>query len=345
MTGASAERAARLAAVDPRRLLAWLQDNTEGVSGDFIEIDLLAGGHSNLTYSVQTEGRSLVLRRPPLDQFAPTANDMGREYRFYQALHGNGVPVPRVLARCDSDAVLGAPFYVMERVDGVVPQEPDSLTHITEGQAAALSAEFVTVLGRIHDVDYAAIGLAEAGNPQGYVQRQLSRWTDLWRQTCDTSASAVDELGRRLTANIPPASDATVVHGDYRLGNVMVDAADPTRIVAVFDWEMATLGDPLADLGFAFLYWGTKKTPYIGPTQKIADGPGFASPDDLVALYAEATGRSTERLNFYIGLAAYKLTIISYRQRARTQRAGGERRSVIGTTLAEWSIERLRAHV
>jgi aminoglycoside phosphotransferase (APT) family kinase protein len=287
----------------------------------------------------------LVVRRPPETAFLPTANDVGREYRFYSALTDTNVPTPRVFAFCDDASVIGAPFYVMERLHGVVPHEPDALDGVTAEDAAALCERFVEVLAAIHSVDYAAVGLADIGKPTGYLERQVRRWTDQWHRAKPFDDAVIDQLASVLGAHIPESPAATIVHGDYRLGNVMLDAATRRDIVGVFDWEMATLGDPLADVGYTMLYWGTKDRPPIHPSQLCAELPGMLTADAIAQRYAVVSGRAVDHVVFYIVLAAFKLTIIGAGNAARARRAGAEAPPE-GTRmpLADWALEFWNRH-
>lgn len=308
--------------IDADALARWLAGNVEGVQHGPIALEVISGGASNLTIGVDISGRELVVRRPPVGAFLPSANDMSREYRYLSALRDTPVPVPTVFAFCDDAEVIGAPFYVMERLHGVVPHDVQAVAHLTADQGRALSERFVDVLQAIHAVDIDAVGLGDAAKRTGYLERQVTRWTDQWHRAKESDSPVIDELARRLAATLPQSPATTVVHGDYRLGNVMIGTApseggDPTQIVGVFDWEMATLGDPLADVGYTLLYWGTHDRPPIHPSQAIADRPGFLTADEVAKAYGADTS-----LDFYIALAAFKLAIIGEGNRARARRLG-----------------------
>jgi len=305
---------------DPQALRAWLLERVEllaDITDEPIELDLISGGASNVTIGVRIGPRELVVRRPPVTAFLPTANDVGREYRFYAALDGTDIPTPHAFAFCDDVDVIGAPFYVMERLHGRVPHEASVLSNMTAAEGRALSERFVDVIAEIHAVDIDAVGLGEVARRDGYLERQVRRWTDQWHRAKAADDPTIDELARVLGASLPTSPPTTIVHGDYRLGNVMVAAADRTRIIGVFDWEMATLGDPLADLGYSLLYWGTTDRPVVHPSQACADLPGFLTPTELTDRYATITGRAVEEIPFYVVLAAFKLTIIAEGNRAR----------------------------
>jgi aminoglycoside phosphotransferase (APT) family kinase protein len=321
-------------------LRAWLRANLADVDDAPIETELISGGHSNVTIGVRVGDRELVVRRPPVTAFLPTANDVGREYRFYSALRDTAVPTPEAFAFCDDESVIGAPFYVMERLHGVVPHEPEALDGISAADATALCERFVEVLGAIHAVDYAAVGLGDVGKPTGYLERQVRRWTDQWHRAKVEDDPVIDELAVILGKHLPASPPATIVHGDYRLGNVMLDAPTRRDIVGVFDWEMATIGDPLADVGYTMLYWGTQDRPPIHPSQECAELPGMYTADALAQRYAQVSGRTVDHVVFYIVLAAFKLTIIGAGNAARARRAGAEMPLATGSPpLATWALD------
>ena len=272
------------------------------------------GGSSNLTYLLRSGEREWVLRRPPAGPLLPTAHDMAREFRVLSALADTDVPVARPLALCTDAAVLGAPFYVMERKRGVIVREsvpPEIGADATRREA--LSLALIDAMVRLHRVDWRAVGLGEGfGKPDGYLGRQLRRWHEQWVRSKTDELPEIDALERWLAAHLPPSPDTTIVHGDFRLENCMVDPA-ALRVVAIFDWEMSTLGDPLADLGWALAYWPRPADP---PAWRDAMGgvsllPGFPARDALIAAYERCSGRSVANVRFYEVLALYKLTIIA----------------------------------
>jgi aminoglycoside phosphotransferase (APT) family kinase protein len=296
--------------VDLDRLRPWFAANVAGATGSALHASLISGGRSNLTYSVGDDAHEWVLRRPPLGHVLPTAHDMRREHTVLAALAGSAVPVPRTLAFCDDDAVNDAPFYVMDRVDGVILRTPAELAGLSAPDARRCSEELIDVLVAIHGVDYRAAGLDDFGHPDGYIERQVRRWGEQWTRSTARELPVIDELARRLRAAIPVSPAPTIVHGDYRLDNTMLAADDPGRIVAVLDWEMATLGDPLSDLGLFLVYWGRDQSNLAGKDPSMAPGTGFLTREEVAEHYATRSGRDVSQLDFYEMLAAYKLAII-----------------------------------
>jgi aminoglycoside phosphotransferase (APT) family kinase protein len=299
--------------VDLARLRSWFAHEVPGADGAELTASLISGGRSNLTYAVGDGTHTWVLRRPPLGHVLPTAHDMAREYRVLSALAPTNVPVPQPIAFCDDETVNGAPFYVMEKVDGVILRTPEDLAPMSHDTARRCSEELVDVLARIHLVDWRAVGLEDFGRPDGYLERQVRRWNQQWESSkaagCPDTP-AIDELARRLRNALPASGPPTIVHGDYRLDNTMLAPDDYGRIVAVLDWEMATLGDPLADLGLFLLYWGRSEAQVVATGAVISTDAGFLSRDDVISLYAQKSGRELDQLDWYEMFASYKLAII-----------------------------------
>lgn len=281
-----------------------------------LAFDLISGGRSNLTYLVRGGGHEWVLRRPPLGHVLPTAHDMTREYRVLSALAGTDVPAPRTIALCEDASVNDMPFYVMQYCPGVILAQdiPPGYAPTPEDRRRICVA-LVDTLVRLHAVDYRAVGLEGFGRPDGYLERQVRRWSEQWQRSKTSELSDIDELIRRLRAALPVSPSPTIVHGDYRLGNMALDPHDPGRVTAIFDWEMATLGDPLADLGYTLIYWTEAGDPPpsggVGTASTFTASPGFFTRAEIIAEYARRSGRSVDAIDFYQVLALYKLAVIS----------------------------------
>ena len=305
--------------IDLDRLRPFFVANVPGAKDVALSATLIAGGRSNLTYSVTDGASTWVVRRPPLGHVLPTAHDMAREYRVMSALAPTNVPVPRTLAMCEDLSVNDAPFYVMELVDGIIYRDTAALASLSADDARRASEALVDVLAAIHSVDYRKAGLAEFGRPDGFLERQVRRWGEQWERSKTRELPEVDELARRLRAALPESGPPTIVHGDYRLDNTMMALDDPGRIVAVLDWEMSTLGDPLTDLGLFLLYWGQADAQVIATGAAINTQAGFMTRDQVVARYAAVSGRAVDHMDWYEILASYKLAIIVEGINARYQ--------------------------
>jgi len=297
--------------VDLEILRGWFGAHVEGADASReLTAEVISGGRSNLTYGISDGVNEWVLRRPPLGHVLPTAHDMGREFTVMSALAPTAVPVPRTFAYCDDESIIGARFYVMERVHGVIAQAAEQIAAISVADARRCSRALIDVLAAIHAVDPRAVGLDEFGRPDGYLQRQVERWAKQWEGNKTHDLDEIEELTRRLRAAVPSQNDAAIVHGDYRLDNTMLDPDDPGKILAVLDWEMSTLGDPLADLGLLLVYWGGPGADVLPQTAALAGHTGFFSADEVVEEYAKASGRDVGHLDFHVVLAYYKLAII-----------------------------------
>lgn len=305
--------------IDLDRLRPFFVAHVEGAKNVALSATLIAGGRSNLTYSVTDGASTWVVRRPPLGHVLPTAHDMAREYRVMSALATTEVPVPHTLAMCEDLSVNDAPFYVMELVDGIIYRDTAALASLSADDAQRASEALVDVLAAIHSVDYREAGLAEFGRPDGFLERQVRRWGEQWERSKTRELPAVDEVARRLRAALPESGPPTIVHGDYRLDNTMMALDDPGRIVAVLDWEMSTLGDPLTDLGLFLLYWGQADAQVIATGAAINTQAGFMTRDQVVERYAEVSGRAVDHMDWYEILASYKLAIIVEGINARYQ--------------------------
>jgi aminoglycoside phosphotransferase (APT) family kinase protein len=331
--------------VDLARLRPFFADRVPGAGDHPLTAELIAGGRSNLTYTISNGEQEWVLRRPPLGHVLPTAHDMVREYRVMTALADTGVPVPPTYALCEDLEVNDAPFYVMEKIDGVIYRDGASLAGLSNEDARGLSEELVDVLARIHTVDYEAVGLGDFGRPDGYLERQIRRWGQQWERSKTRELPAVDEIARRLNAALPESGPPTIVHGDYRLDNTMMSPKDPGEIVAVLDWEMSTLGDPLADVGLFLLYWGNAGAQVIATGAAIDAKAGYLTPDEIVERYAQQSGRPVDALDWYVVFAFYKLAIIVEGINARFQMGktlgeGFDTMGAAATALIEGALER-----
>ncbi len=297
---------------DPAGLVKWMAGAGLADFGELRGVQLIAGGRSNLTYRLDFDGGQLVLRRPPLGHVLPTAHDMTREYRVLTALRDTAVPVPETVASCQDAAVVGAPFYLMKYVDGLVLRTVDDGQILTPAQAAELSELLASMLATIHGVDYTAVGLDTFGRPEGYLARQLSRWQRQWELSNTREMPGYQELVTRLTDGLPASAEGTLVHGDFRLDNTLVRLGTPARIAAVVDWEMSTLGDPLADVGLTLSYWAdaAETFPDINVGSTITALPGFASRAGFAARYAELTGRDVSGIGYYIAFGFFKLAVV-----------------------------------
>ena len=273
-----------------------------------LSAELVAGGRSNLTYLL-TDGRERwILRRPPLGHVLETAHDMGREHRLLAALSPTDVPVPRPLLLAGPE-VIGAPFYVMEFADGQVLRERADLERLDAPRATALADELVDVLARLHRLDPASVGLGDLGRPEGYLERQLDRWARQLEASHSRDLPELDRLAERLAAALPVSQAAAVVHGDYRLDNVVVDPA-AGGVVAVLDWEMATLGDPLADLASTVVWWDGMSGLDSPIAAVPADVPGYPGGDHLLTAYAARSALDLAPLPWYLGFAYFKIAAI-----------------------------------
>jgi aminoglycoside phosphotransferase (APT) family kinase protein len=293
----------------------WLVSQGVAVDPPLAATQIMSG-QSNLTYVMSdSTGQRIIVRRPPTGQVLSTAHSMEREWRFLTALHGTEVPVPRPFALCGDDAVLGAPFYVMEYVDGIVMHTADNAQALPVTARAGITTGVASRLRRLHGVDVGARGLADIGRGEDYVARQLRRWHGQWekiRSLADLDIPAIDEGHRALLSNIPQQERVGIVHGDFRLGNVI--AGPDGAIRAILDWELATLGDPRADLGWLLLSWEEPGKPKVTNPTGIAPStlPGFGTRSDVIAAYlAEGGPGDAADIDYFIGFAAWRWACIS----------------------------------
>jgi aminoglycoside phosphotransferase (APT) family kinase protein len=295
---------------------AWLRRALPTLVGDGDwSADVISGGLSNITYRLHLSSGDVILRRPPLGGVLPSAHDMSREHRVISALAGTDVPVPQTLAYEADPEVLGYPFYVMSDVAGTVLRTAEDTARLTVGQRSRLAGNFIETLARLHDVDVDAVGLGDYGRGAGYAGRQVRRWGEQWQRSRQRDRPDLDLLLERLAERVPADRETTIVHGDYRVDNTVVELAvqgDPT-IVAVLDWELSTLGEPLADLALAMTYWhdrGDAARAAIPVAVGVTAHEGFPTSGELAESYAACTGRDLDQLPFYLGLAAMKLAVI-----------------------------------
>jgi aminoglycoside phosphotransferase (APT) family kinase protein len=301
------------------RLEAWLREHLAGCDLPGLElarpmqVEQFPGGHSNLTYHLRFGDAELVMRRPPFGPVPPTAHDMAREFRWLSAVHPVFPLAPRVYALCEDPAVLGSVFYVMERRHGIVVRhrEPPQIANQPDVRRR-VGLALVDALADLHAVDIERAGLTRLGKPAGFVERQVRGWTDRWHGSQTNEMPEMDRLASWLIGHLPPNPERpTVVHGDFKLDNLMLDAQDPSRLVGVFDWEMAALGDPLVDVGILLAYW----VPNAPPEQRdalttVTTLPGWITPAELAERYAERSGRDLSTLRFFEVFALFKIAVV-----------------------------------
>ncbi|MCO7240602.1 phosphotransferase [Aeromicrobium sp. CnD17-E] len=294
----------------------WLDEQAPGLLVGPLEASLITGGKSNLTYAVTDGRRDVIVRRPPLGHVLATAHDMGREHRVIAALADTAVPVPVTHGLCQDDAVTGAPFYVMERVVGTPFARASDLAALGEQRVRTITARMVDVLADLHAVDPDDVGLGDFGRPDGYLERQVRRWKKQLDASRSRELPGMDELIARLDASIPTAGEGTIVHGDYRLDNLLVDASPDggDRVTAVLDWEMSTLGDPLTDVAVLLAYQQLAEEAGAGAGAGLvtdaAQAPGYLSREEVLARYAQRSGRDVSDIDFHLALAFFKLAVI-----------------------------------
>jgi len=299
---------------DPQRILPFLQSHIPGLADGPLELKQFQGGASNLTYLLKIGERETILRRPPAGTKAKTAHDMGREFRVMQKLNPH-FPCPRPLAYCEDESLIGSTFYVMEKLQGVILRRdlPKGLS-VTPEQARRLSLNLIDTLIQLHTLDYEAAGLSDLGKPAGYVERQISGWCERFEKVITDDVPKCEELMAWIKAKQPADSPRPgIVHNDYRFDNVVLSPQDGSSIVGVLDWEMATLGDPLLDLGNTLAYWVQQDDPQTMQRIRMQPSnlPGVPSRDELVRYYAEKTGRDIGNYDFYYVFGLFRLAIIA----------------------------------
>ena len=295
--------------VHEERVSRWLEANVDGVCAPF-RFDMIAGGRSNITYKVtDANGRAFVLRRPPTGHVLATAHDMAREHRIISAVGTTNVPVPRTLAVCNDVSVNDAPFYVMSFVDGVVLDGQAKAKDVSSSTRRALSEHLIDVLVSLHGVDVDAVGLGDLAKRDAYIERQIKRWSTQWANSKQRELPEIDEVERLLRERIPQQKGTVIAHGDYRFGNCLADTARG-RIAAVLDWELCTLGDPMADIGYLGVYWSDPGTP--ARRENDPSGlDGFPTYRELVDMYSAKSGRDCSQIGYYVAFSSWRLAVIS----------------------------------
>ncbi|MEV1144640.1 phosphotransferase family protein [Micromonospora sp. NPDC049799] len=316
--------------LDLDRLATYLTEHRPELAGGELRATLIAGGKSNLTYLLRTGGQEVVLRRPPLGHVLATAHDMAREFRVISALAPTDVPVPAALLLCEDAEVIGAPFYLMERVRGEVFRSRGQTDPLSAAQRRDLAMAMMDTLAALHTVDPAEVGLADFGRPEGYLARQVRRWAGQLDRSRSRPLPGIEELRDQLAATAPEGANAgRIVHGDYRLDNLLA-TVDPVAVRAVLDWEMATLGDPLADLGLLLTYWDVLGDSDSAAGNPVADGlgprAGFPAGAELIERYAGRSDVDVGPLHWHVALGCFKLAVIC---------EGIHYRHTLGQTLGE----------
>lgn len=294
--------------LDRVALTNYLEDKIEG--GASLVIEQFPGGHSNLTYLLRTPVREYVLRRGPLGPVAPKAHDMAREYMVLRAVHPFFEAAPEVFHLCEDTSITGAVFFIMERRHGIVVRDriPPELAAFPD-YPARVSRGFVDCLVELHAVDIEKHGLVSLGKPAGFLERQVRGWFERWNRAKTEEIALMERLIQWLTDHLPVSADPTLVHNDFKLDNLMLDTEDPGRIEAVLDWEMATVGDPLVDLGLILCYWSQPSDPG-GTKASLTSDAGWFTRDELIGRYAERTGRDLSLINYYEVFALFKLAVV-----------------------------------
>jgi aminoglycoside phosphotransferase (APT) family kinase protein len=302
--------------LDLHAVARYLIDAGTALDGP-LRAELVSGGRSNLTYLVTDGAHDWVVRRPPMGEVLSGAHDVAREHRVMSALTATTVPVPKMVALCTDDAVIGVPFYIMDRIPGLVLRTTEQVQALAEPVRHSLGGRLVDTLADLHDVDYEAVGLGDLGRPDGYLQRQIDRWARQYEKIKIRELPNVPAIVSALRASRPASSLSSIVHGDYRLDNVIVDAADPARIAGVLDWEMATLGDPLADLATLVMFWDEPGRPFNPITGGLMAQPGFFGTDEVIERYVTRRGLDLDDIDWYVTFSQFKLAVILEQIHAR----------------------------
>ncbi len=298
-------------------LLQWMSSNISGVDDSAkLQTTLLAGGRSNISYKLtDASGSSWVLRRPPLGHIMPSEHDMGREFRVLSGLNSVSFPTPKAQGICTDEEIIGSKFMLMDFVDGRVIESAETAMTLSDIQAGVISQNLVDTLAKLHRVDPADAGLDQLGRPEGYLQRQVKRWGEQWQLTKTRELVEIEELHNWLEgaiSKLPTNLPSAIVHGDYRIDNVILDPKT-SEIIAVLDWEMSTLGDPISDLAISLVYWsqaGDTLRNQIPVAQEVTSGPGFWTREQVVQRYVSQTGYDISHLDECVALACFKLAVI-----------------------------------
>ena len=297
--------------LDLQALSAYLDGRIEG--GDGITVEQFPGGHSNLTYLLRAGGREYVLRRAPFGPVAPKAHDMAREFRILEAVAPHFPEAPRPYLVCENPSVLGAVFFVMERRRGVILRDnvPPEIVAQPD-HARRISEAFVDCMARLHSIDLAGNGLLALGKPEGFIERQVKGWTERWHRARTEEVPEMDRVADWLEKSLPASGSPTLVHNDYKLDNVMFRIGTVNQVEAVLDWEMTTVGDPLADLGLTLCYWAWANAPEVRAAgiPAITSQPGWYTRDEVIERYAAKTGRDVIRIGYHEVLGIFKLAVI-----------------------------------
>ena len=309
------------------RLESWTRDHVEGFRGP-LAAEQLEGGQSNPTYKLLSSTGAYVLRRKPLGQLLPSAHAVDREYRVMQALAETAVPVPKVYALCEDEAVIGSAFYVMEFLDGRIFWDP-RLPGLAPAERRAMFQSMNTVIAALHSVDHVAVGLAEFGRPGNYMARQVARWSRQYQASETEKQPAMDRLIEWLPRHLPPEGEPRIVHGDYRIDNLIYHPTEP-RVIGVLDWELSTIGDPLADFAYHAMAWRVTPELFRGLAGVDFEASGIPTEDEYVAAYCERTGRGRTRdWEFYMVYSLFRLAAIMH---------GIAKRAIYGTAAGDEAV-------
>jgi aminoglycoside phosphotransferase (APT) family kinase protein len=329
-----------LAGIDLPAVQRHLDEQLPAPLSEPLRAELVPGGRSNVTYIVSAGDRRWVLRRPPLGSTLDRAHDVGREYRVMSALASTPVPVPRMVSLCSDPALIGAPFYIMEYVDGAVLRTREQVASLDAAARAVIGAQLVDALAAIHEVVPSDVGLERLGPAKGYLERQIARWLRQFEQVRIRPLPGLDRLGSQLQSSIPDEAKSTIVHGDFRLDNTIIDLKRGNRVAAVLDWELATLGDPLADLGTLLMFWDEPDKVFNPITNGLMAFPGFPSRADAIERYATRCGIEIEDVTWYIAFAGFRLAVILEQLYVRSVKAEsmderrGQLEDMVGKVIA-----------